>query len=164
MASNNTSASLRAATVSRALAKAGVARARLSKAGLPQYSGFVARDSGLVDQVTVRWATLSFGAVRERKQGLGKCETALKAAGYKVQRDGDRLTVSRPKVRYTLMDAVSGEEFGDFESLDEADRFLVHGGISGVEWAESDDGESRRGCHKGEKAYIVRRKTVRTER
>lgn len=30
------------------------------------------------------------------EQGLGQCETALKAAGYEVQRDGDRLIVSRP--------------------------------------------------------------------
>lgn len=99
MATNNTQTTLRAATVSRLLAKAGVPRATFDPAGFPQCSGFEAKQRGRAAEgrVRVRWWNLMFGRNdRAREQGLGRCETVLKDAGYVTERDGEHLIVSRP--------------------------------------------------------------------
>lgn len=88
MAANNTSATLRASTVSRALAMAGVPRATFGESGF-QF-GFEVHQCGHY-AAGVLWYWQGFMHSRNehaREQGLAQCETALKTAGYEVQRDG----------------------------------------------------------------------------
>jgi hypothetical protein len=91
----NTPVTLRAVTVSRLLAKAGVPRVALSRSGVPQCSGFEVNQCGTL-AAEVRWYNLAFARDEQaRERGLGQCGTALKALGFTTQRDAERLIVTR---------------------------------------------------------------------
>lgn len=87
---------LRAATVSRVLAKAGLPRVTRTSAGFVQSSGFEVNQHGnaTAGEVRVNWRTL-VGVRGELTDGLERCAAALNEAGYRVQsQDGRWLLVT----------------------------------------------------------------------